>query len=156
MKYCQHCGNALSEGTKFCESCGARVDSSVIDAQVTNETVVNNVNKNGISKRNIVIAIVLSLITCGLYGLYWQVKLNNELLQLSGREGPGGVAVIFLTIITCGIYGYFWYYKMGKCVDDIENKRDGSTSVLFVILALFGIGIVNYIIAQNAINGKVN
>ena len=152
MKYCQYCGARVSDDSLYCESCGAKIREE--SAKPTPNYV--GPTNSGISERNIVLAIILTIITCGIYGLYWQVKLNNELLQLSRKDGPGGVAVIFLTIITCGIYGYYWYYKMGTCIDAMSGKEDKTTGILFIILGIFGFGIVNYIIAQNAINENVS
>lgn len=153
MKYCQHCGSQLSEGSNFCESCGARIEE--VNTQ-SSAPYTTQVDTTGIEERNIILAIVLSIVTCGIYGIYWQVKINNELLQLSRKEGPGGVAVILLTIITCGIYGIYWSFKMGTCVDEIDGNRDSSMKIVFLLLCILGFGFVNLILAQNSINDYVN
>ena len=106
-------------------------------------------------KREIALAIVFSLITCGIYSIYWMMKINNESLVLANEEGPSGVVVLLLTLLTCGIYGYFWSYKMGVCVDKMKNNQSGTTGFLFIVLSLFGLGIVNYVISQDAINNEV-
>ena len=59
------------------------------------------------------------------------------------------------TFVTCGIYYFYWSYKMGEKVDIIKGNPNGSTSVLFLVLSLVGFGIVNYFIAQDAINNLV-
>ena len=65
--------------------------------------------------------------------------------------------VVVLTILTCGIYSYVWLWKMGNCVDKINNKNsDLSSGILFLILAVFGFGFINYIIAQSTINDHVD
>ena len=38
-------------------------------------------------QRNIVVCILLSLVTCGIYGIYWMIVLNDETNALSGRQG---------------------------------------------------------------------
>ena len=154
MKFCQHCGAQLEANAKFCESCGARVEETVSmeEAEVTSVRKPG-INTAGISKRNIVVAIILSIITCGIYNIYWTVKLNNELLQMSGKEGASGGMVILLSLLTCGIYTYYWYYKLGVYASTIEGKEnDSSLSIVFILLAFFGLGFVNYIIAQSKIN----
>jgi len=46
---------------------------------------------------------ILSLVTCGLYGLYWMYKNYEELKQHTG-EGLGGV----VGVLTCFVWvGYF-------------------------------------------------
>ena len=62
---------------------------------------------------------------------------------------------ILLTIVTCGIYGWYWAYKMGEKVDMIKAQNGQSSSnsgILFIILQALGLGIVNYALAQDALN----
>lgn len=75
-----------------------------------------------IKQRNIALCIVFSIITFGIYALYWFVCLTNDANQESGQTDAtsGGVALL-LTIVTCNIYGWFWAYKMGEKIDAIKN-----------------------------------
>lgn len=105
--------------------------------------------------RNIVLCIVLTIVTCGIYGLYWMVCLNNEINQLAGEtEATSGGMVILLTIVTCGIYGFFWAFKMGERVDKIKGVT-GSSNIIFLILQICALGIVNYCLMQDTINKAV-
>ena len=59
-----------------------------------------------IERRNIAVCIVLTLVTCGIYGIYWIVCLTNDVNTVSGDvNGTSGGMVVLLTIVTCGIYG---------------------------------------------------
>ena len=108
----------------------------------------------GITERNIALCIVFSIITCGIYGLYWMYKLNDEINQISGAENAtSGGMVILLSIVTCGIYGWYWCYKMGERVDKITNSD--SNKILFIVLAIFQLGIVDYAIMQDTINKEL-
>ncbi|SEL51275.1 zinc-ribbon domain-containing protein [Butyrivibrio sp. ob235] len=110
----------------------------------------------GISGRSIALAIVLSIVTCGIYSIYWFIVLTDESNQLSGRSHEtSGVIAFLLTFVTCGIYGWYWAYKMGEKTDQIKNTPNGSSAVLFIILQIVGLGIVNYALAQDAINKAV-
>ena len=41
--------------------------------------------------RSIVVSILLSIVTCGIYGIYWFVKLNDELNEAAGKQNdPSG------------------------------------------------------------------
>lgn len=152
MNYCKKCGAELNEGANYCRSCGEKVENN--SESVEAEVVENNRKyTTDIKERNIVLAIILSIITCGLYSLYWMVKLNDELLELSNENGNSGVTVILLSLVTCGLYGIYWHYKMGHCVNKIKNS--GSYDIMFLVLSLLGVGIVNYIIAQDSINNAV-
>lgn len=107
-------------------------------------------------KRSIVTSILLSLVTCGIYGIYWWIKLNNEVNTLSNHpnDTSGGIAFL-LTLITCNIYGWFWYYKMGTKCDEIKAQRGGPAQnfpLMFLLLGIFGLGIVNLCLMQDTIN----
>lgn len=108
-----------------------------------------------IKKRNIVACILLTIFTCGIYGIIWFVNLTDNVSYLSeDPELSGGKAFLF-TILTCGIYSFFWSYKMGKNIYKAQVKRDmpaNDNSVLYVILQIFGLGIVNYCLMQSDIN----
>lgn len=58
-----------------------------------------------IKQRNIALCIVFSIITFGIYALYWFVCLTNDANQESGQTDAtsGGVALL-LTIVTCNIF----------------------------------------------------
>lgn len=83
-----------------------------------------------IKQRNIALCIVFSIITFGIYALYWFVCLTNDANQESGQTDAtsGGVALL-LTIVTCNIYGWFWAYKMGEKIDAIKTKNGQSAVV---------------------------
>ncbi len=108
-----------------------------------------------IKEKNIAIAIILSIVTCGIYGLYWFVTLTDDTNAIAETEGTTGVMALVLTIVTCGIYGWYWAYQMGAKVDIMKQKNGepaSSSSILFIILQICGLGIVNYCIIQSEIN----
>ncbi len=110
-------------------------------------------------KRSIGVCILLSIVTCGIYGIIWMIKLNDELNALANKQGATSGGVVFLlTLVTCGIYGWFWYYKMGENVDTIKSYSGVSSSnspIIYLVLGLFGLGIVNYCLMQDTINKSV-
>ena len=110
-------------------------------------------------QRSIVVCILLTIVTCGIYGIYWMIKLNDELNATAGKVNATSGGMVFLfTLITCGIYGFFWYYKMGENVDAIKTSQgvpSGSTGILYLILSLLGLGIVNYCLMQDTLNKNV-
>ena len=110
-------------------------------------------------QRNIVVSIILSIVTCGIYGIIWMIKLNDELNALANKQGAtSGGMVFLLTLVTCGIYGFFWYYKMGENVEAIKANNGmpaGSSPIIYLVLGLCGLGIVNYCLMQDTINKVV-
>ena len=110
-----------------------------------------------INNRNIVLCVVLSIVTCGIYGIYWFVVLTNDAKTAAEdtKLASGGMA-FFLTLITCGIYGIYWAYKIGELTKIAQEKRGMTVgtdmSIIYLILTIFGLGIVVYILAQNDLN----
>lgn len=150
-KFCKKCGAELNEDAKFCTSCGAKLEQEV--------AVRSNVTGNsfpGVSKRSIPLAIILSIVTCALYTLYWEIKLTDEMnTLLDKKNATSGVMALIYTIITCGIYGIYWLYKMGQNVDEIKGKT-GETGILYIILGFLGLGIIPMALMQDAINDKLD
>ena len=109
-----------------------------------------------IESRNIAVCIVLTLVTCGIYGIYWIVCLTNDVNTVSGDvNGTSGGMVVLLTIVTCGIYGIYWAYKQGEKLDFTKNNRgipSSNSGVLYLILQIFGFGIIAYALMQNELN----
>lgn len=107
-----------------------------------------------VKNRNIALCIILSLVTCGIYGLYWFVCLTDDTNTISGEQGTSGVLALVLTIVTCGIYGFYWAYKCGDKIDAAHQKKgepSGNGGILYLILFFFG-GIIAYALIQNEIN----
>ena len=109
-----------------------------------------------IERRNIAVCIVLTLVTCGIYGIYWIVCLTNDVNTVSGDvNGTSGGMVVLLTIVTCGIYGIYWAYKQGEKLDFTKNNRgipSSNSGVLYLILQIFGFGVIAYALMQNELN----
>ena len=100
-------------------------------------------------------SIPLAIITCGIYGIYWMIKLNDEVNYLSGEtQATSGVVVFLLGIVTCGIYLFYWLYKMGERCDRIKGMNS-SSGILYLILGLFGLSIVSYCLMQDTINKAI-
>lgn len=111
-------------------------------------------------QRNVAVAILLSIVTCGIYGIYWFVCLNDDANVLSDRPGDtsGGVAFL-LTLVTCGIYSFYWAYKMGEKLNAAKALRgmqgDPNASILYLLLSIFGLSIVAWALMQNDINTMI-
>lgn len=105
--------------------------------------------------RNVGMSVFFTIITCGIYGLYWLVCLTDESNECTGRgTTTGGMALLF-TIITCGIYSIYWAYKMGDKLDQARAERgvpSGSQAILYLVLSIFGLSIVAWALIQSELN----
>ena len=105
------------------------------------------------------IAILLSIITCGIFLLFWQYKQMKVLNSwLSRREYSFGMWFL-LSIITCGIYAVYNEYKMGRGIVEIQEQNNlmvNNVSTICLILTLIGLSIVSMAIQQSEINKFYN
>ena len=108
-----------------------------------------------IQPRNIALCIILSIITFGIYGIYWMIKINDEVNTLAGEPyaTTGGMVFLF-SLITCGIYGLYWQFKMGERCDKIRGVN-GSSNVLYLILVILGFMIISMCLMQDTVNKRV-
>ena len=107
-------------------------------------------------KRNPALAFIFTLLSFGIYGIYWVVQLNNDIQWLAQPEKPvSGGMVILLTIVTFGIYGIYWAYKMGVQLDTActtYGYPTQSRGILYLVLYVVGLGAVAWILMQSTLN----
>ena len=101
-----------------------------------------------LTKRSIASCIILSLVTCGIYSIFWWINLHNDFAKANNENANGGM-VVLLSIVTCGIYALVWTYQMGKNIEKAGGKNEG---VLYLILTLFGLGIIAFALMQSQEN----
>ena len=111
-------------------------------------------------RRNIAACIILSIVTCGIYGIYWFIVLTDDTNQISGQTNAtsGGMSFLY-TILTCAIYYFYWLYKMGETIDMAKRNRglwSGNTGIVYMLLGFFGLGIVSYALLQNELNTLID
>lgn len=104
-----------------------------------------------IKKRNIAVSILLSIVTFGIYKLYWIACLANDIGNLTKRDEPSGILVLLLGILTFGIYWLYWYYKAG---DNLSNLEGGGSDlgVICLVIGILGFGIISIALIQNKVN----
>lgn len=108
-----------------------------------------------ITQRSITLGIIFTLITCGIYGIYWFIVLTNDVGRLSQDPSFTGGKHFLLTLITCGIWSLVWAYQIGKHVAEAQRMRGypvNDNSAIYLILGLFGFSIVTYALVQSDVN----
>lgn len=142
-KFCSNYGEKMNDGAKFCDKCGASVEKKV------------NLQSPLITKRDIVVAIILTFVTCGIYGIYWFIVMTDDVNSLSDEKMASGGTAFLYSILTCGIYALYWNYKIGQKMAEAGkkyNKPINDNSVLYLVLSIFGLGLVNYCLIQSDLN----
>lgn len=107
-------------------------------------------------QRSVLMVILLTIITCGIYYFFWFYQTTKELTAYSEdyRLSPG--LSIVLTIVTCGLYQIYWWYRIADIFIGAQQKaqypRYNDNKILFVVLTLFGLDIINMAILQSDMN----
>ena len=109
-----------------------------------------------VQKRDLALSIILSIVTCGIYQIYWFIVMTDDVKTASGDNqlASGGMAFLF-TLLTCGIYQVYWGYKMGELMGKAQASKKlpvKDNSVLYLILNLFGFSIITMALVQNDLN----
>ena len=110
---------------------------------------------NTIQQRNIGLAIVFSIITCGIYLYYWMYQISNDTRILSGDTNGSAGTDLVLEIVTCGIYGFFIMYQSSKRLYQYEVAQGvpGASDDSMMMTLLYALaGIVGMAILQSKIN----
>lgn len=114
------------------------------------------------TNRSLIKYIIFTIITLGIYGLWFIYKLAqdlNTMCSADGKQTAGLIKFILLTIITCGIYAWFWYYGVGNRLAEnaprygLNFSENGTTVLLWMLFGamLCGIGpfVAMHIIIKN-------
>lgn len=104
--------------------------------------------------RNIILYVLLSIITCGIYGYWFIYMLAQDINEMCKDDGQktGGLAVfILLSFVTCGLYALYWYYQIANRLQANANKygitvaENGTTILLWYLIGLLVCGIGPYV-----------
>ena len=93
-------------------------------------------------KRSPVMVVILSVITCGIYGLWWYVTTKGE-MNAKGAQIPTAWMIIV------PILNLYWEWKFGEGVEKVTNKGMGAGTAFLLLLFL---GIIGAAIIQSELN----
>jgi len=101
-------------------------------------------------------AILFSLLTCGIYVLFWQFKKMAVLNSWLGREELNFWLYAGLSIVTCGLFAVYYEYKTAQAINEIQESNDmrvnSELPLISLLLSLFGLSLVSLAIQQADIN----
>ena len=95
------------------------------------------------TNRSLLIYILLSGITFGIYPLYFfyeMAKAANTVCDGDGEETPGLLSYLLLSLVTCGIYGIIWQYKLANRLQkngpryNLVITENGTTVLLWQLI----------------------
>ncbi len=110
------------------------------------------VNKK-INKKNIALSIILSIITFGIYGIYWLSLLVKNIKIITKDTKNCKVEILCFLLIP--FYSIYWLYTRGILIENEfkkSNLRSKSNGIVFLILGLLELTIVALAIIQSDFN----
>ncbi len=115
-----------------------------------------------IKQRSYITMVLLTLITCGIYGIVFWYNYTDDLNTVcngDGKQTRNFLITILLSIITCGIYYWIWVYGVGNRLSTNAPRygsrftEDGTTVLLWMIIGSllcgFGTLYAQYILVKN-------
>lgn len=109
--------------------------------------------------RNPGLVLVLTIVTCGIYMLYWLYVVSNELKAYLQKDDINPGLDLLLSIL-CAPYIIYWFYKYGKLTYEAELRAavpaPSDNAMLYLILAIFGFSFVSVLLMQDRLNGVWN
>lgn len=104
-------------------------------------------------KNEPVLVLVLGFVSCGLYLIYWNIKMAEVINAASGRELISQPIAILAGC--CMPVNAYYYYLCGQALDDVGRltgkEKLSDQSVLLLILGIF-VPMVSAMIVQGHIN----
>jgi hypothetical protein len=168
--FCKNCGQQLPENVLFCPNCGAPVSAEEHTSQENNTYQGYSAQQDysqpvytaqparpAVENRNIATAIILSLITCGIYGIYWLYTIVRDVDIITGNEDETTIQFILCAFVP--FYSLYWLYTRDKRLADAGARYGVAVSdnaILFLILALCELDIISWALLQNDINNFAN
>jgi hypothetical protein len=103
-----------------------------------------------LQKRSPLSVILLTIVTCGIYLVYWYYKIYNELQLFSGKTPTGNPFWLdfLINLFTCGLWGIFVDYKISKQLHQIRidhNIKGEDSSIIILILDCFSIFTLHFL-----------
>lgn len=158
--FCKNCGKNIPEGVDFCPECGAKVEAG----KTVQERAAGNGKQVVETNRSLITYILLTLITCGFYSLYFKYKLAidvNIICEGDGKETAGLLKLILLSLVTCGIYAWIWDYSLGNRLAEnaprygLQFHENGTSVLLWEIFGIVLCGVGPFV-AMNIIINNMN
>ena len=106
-------------------------------------------------QREPVTVLLLSLVTCGIYGIYVLYQMSMEFRNALNREDINPQTDLILTIVTCGIWGIYLVYRNAKLTLEMQQRvglPENDISTVAIILSVVGL----YVVALFMLQGEMN
>ncbi len=106
-------------------------------------------------KKSPAMVLVLSIITCGFYYLYWIYQVSDNLRPYNRNDSMTPGLELLLSIV-CFPYIIYWNYKYGRIIYDAQANvgmpHPEDNSILYLVLSVLSLGVIGACIMQSSLN----
>jgi hypothetical protein len=111
--------------------------------------------------RDPALTLVLILLTCGFYYLYFIYVVSQETQDFLEEPDISPGVEVLLSVLTCGLWNIYWDYRMGKRIAEMSVRvglPPTDNAILYLVLDLFGaggflsLGLINPVLQQDGLN----
>lgn len=107
-----------------------------------------------IEKRDVVKCVILSIVTCGIYGIIWAVKLARDAVNVKDENDPATIETVLMILFPfVGFYLCEKKFSEGCAAKGIAHS---DNSILYLVLGLVGLGFVDFCLMQSELNKLVD
>lgn len=78
-------------------------------------------------KRDGLICTLLSIVTCGIYNIYFWYRYGEDVNAVCAEDGEhtqNYIVAFLINMLTCGIFQMYWIYKLASRLDTASKKYD--------------------------------
>ena len=158
---CLYCAEDIPVLAKICRFCNSPV-SPTVPAPMTPPPPPGPIPTGGPvgSERSLIGVFLLSFLTCGLWRLFVQHEIGQELNAHRRRDALSPGIDVLLTILTCGLWCIYVDFSYAQAVREISTEEGGHpqdvTTICLVLqigsLFVPGLGLVSLLVLQDAMN----
>lgn len=157
VRKCPFCAEEIAANAKACRFCRSEISDGpggAAPAKVTSSEPSGPLGED----RGVGMAVVLTFLTCGIYGLVLLYKIGDELNRHQDRNRINPGVDLLLTLCTCGLWSFVIMYKYPAALREIaqaESRPVVDITVPCLLLSLLG-GFPGWLAAIAILQSEVN
>lgn len=117
-----------------------------------NPPTPTNPHQNPEYVKDIVMDLILTIITLGLFNLFVQYRQCEAVNNMIGEQKYSFIKWLLLSFITCGLYHIYHEYIKSEDIARAVGRDPGQDGLINLLLSIFGLSIVADAIQQSHIN----
>lgn len=153
VKSCPYCAEEIRILARRCKLC----ESDLVEGGDDSAPAIRALRGSGqiAEQENVVLDVVLSLVTFGLYTAYVIYRMGRDLNYHAGRQEVQPELDATLYVITGSLYGIWVAYRYSTLLNSIERAEGvpaRETMVISVVMAVVFMGWISMLLIQDQMN----